>query len=258
MTQTQTTSMQPTAAFVGASWVAFFIGLVAFLLGLRYSEVGQRGYFLTLLLYGLFSAVSLQKSVRDRSEGIPVTTIYFWLCWISLVVSVGLMAQALGYAPLTPSQKGLQAVAFSLSMFAAVAVQKNVRDRAATGLPFGRPISLDQHFAGRAPRSRELFEAVRDMIESIGPASMGVTKNEVAFRRRLVFAWTWLPGPYVHDDIPPLVLTVALDRRDNSPRWGRVWEAQPGRFSHHLELRSVGEVDAEVLAWLREAWERAE
>jgi uncharacterized membrane protein YiaA len=36
----------------------------------------------------LFSAVSLQKSVRDRIEGIPVTGIYYGLCWVSLGIGL--------------------------------------------------------------------------------------------------------------------------------------------------------------------------
>jgi uncharacterized membrane protein YiaA len=33
-------------------------------------QLNERGYYLTLLMYGLFAAVSLQKSVRDRSEAL--------------------------------------------------------------------------------------------------------------------------------------------------------------------------------------------
>jgi hypothetical protein len=32
-------------------------------------------------------------------------------------------------------------------------------------------------------------------------------------------------------------------------------EPHPGRFLHHLELRSPVQIDYEVAAWLREAWE---
>jgi hypothetical protein len=31
-----------------------------------------------------------------------------------------------------------------------------------------------------------------------------------------------------------------------------------GRFNHHLELRALADIDAEVEGWLREAWETAE
>ncbi|MCY1364807.1 Inner membrane protein YiaA [compost metagenome] len=79
-------------------------------------------------MYGLFSAVSLQKSVRDRIEGIPVTGIYYGLCWVSLGLSVALLTVGLWNATLAASEKGFYAMAFLLSLFGAVAVQKNIRD----------------------------------------------------------------------------------------------------------------------------------
>ncbi|GHC76209.1 membrane protein [Pseudorhodoferax aquiterrae] len=123
---------QPTAAFVGASWVALLLGAAVYLLGLWNAgmALNEKGYYFTLLMYGLFSAVSLQKSVRDRLEGIPVTGMYFALCWVSLVVAVLLLAVGLWNATLASSEKGFYAMAFLLSLFGGVAVQKNVRDLA--------------------------------------------------------------------------------------------------------------------------------
>ena len=121
---------RPTGAFVGASWAAMLVGAVAYIAGLWNGEMvlNEKGYYFTLLMYGLFSAVSLQKSVRDRLEGIPVTGLYFGLCWLSLGISVVLLAVGLWNASLSNSEKGFFAMSFTLSLFAAVAVQKNVRD----------------------------------------------------------------------------------------------------------------------------------
>jgi uncharacterized membrane protein YiaA len=121
---------RPTAAFVGASWIALLIGALTYLAGLWNSAMplNEQGYYFTILMYGLFSAVSLQKSVRDRLEGINVTGIYFGLCWISLLLSLLLLGVGLGNATLALSEKGFFAMSFVLSLFAAVAVQKNVRD----------------------------------------------------------------------------------------------------------------------------------
>lgn len=124
---------KPTGAFVAASWTALFVGAVVYLVGLWNAsmQLNEKGYYFTILMYGLFSAVSLQKSVRDRLEGIPVTGIYYGLCWVSLLLSVGLLAVGLFNATLAGSEKGFYAMAFLLSLFGAVAVQKNVRDTAA-------------------------------------------------------------------------------------------------------------------------------
>ena len=121
---------RPTAAFIGASWAALFVGAIAYLVGLWNAQMllNEKGYYFTVLMYGLFSAVSLQKSVRDQLQGIPVTAIYFGLCWFSLGLSVVLLAVGLWNASLTLSEKGFYAMSFVLSLFAAVAVQKNVRD----------------------------------------------------------------------------------------------------------------------------------
>ncbi|HEX5718774.1 MAG TPA: inner membrane protein YiaA [Thermoanaerobaculia bacterium] len=121
---------KPSAAFIGASWAVLFIGSITYLIGLWNAEaaLNEKGYYFTILMYGLFSAVSLQKSVRDRLEGIPVTNIYYGLSWISLALSLVLLTVGLWNAPLTASEKGFYAMSFVLSLFAAITVQKNVRD----------------------------------------------------------------------------------------------------------------------------------
>lgn len=121
---------RPTAAFVGASWGALLIGSAAYLIGLWNAsmQLNEKGYYLTLLLYGLFAAISLQKTVRDRAEGIRVTNLYAGLCWISLIVSVLLLTIGLWNATLERSEKGFYGMSFALALFAVIAVQKNVRD----------------------------------------------------------------------------------------------------------------------------------
>ncbi|MBK7613181.1 MAG: YiaA/YiaB family protein [Vitreoscilla sp.] len=125
-------SSRPTGAFVGASWAALLVGAATYQVGLWNAamQLNEKGYYFTLLMYGLFAAVSLQKSVRDRLEGIPVTGIYFGLCWVSLGLALLLLAVGLWNATLASSEKGFYAMAYLLSLFGAVAVQKNVRDLA--------------------------------------------------------------------------------------------------------------------------------
>ncbi len=97
-------------------------------------QLNEKGYYFTLLLFGLFAAVSLQKTVRDRLDGWPVTNIYFGLCWVACGAAVLLLAIGLWNATLLPSEKGFYAMAFIVAMFAAVTVQKNIRDLQALGI----------------------------------------------------------------------------------------------------------------------------
>lgn len=132
----QPLSARPSTAFVGAAWGAAIVGILAFLVGLwnAQMQLNEKGYYFTLLLYGCFAAVSLQKTLRDRTEGQSVTGLYMGLCWMSLIAAVLLLTVGLWNATLMPSEKGFYAMAFVLTLFAIVAVQKNVRDLAATDL----------------------------------------------------------------------------------------------------------------------------
>lgn len=114
-------------------------------------------------------------------------------------------------------------------------------------------VTLDEFFEGQS-ESRRLFGAVLRVINAIGPAQVRVTKSQIAFRRNRAFAWLWRPGKYLRGKCAPLVLTLSFRHRDASPRWKEVVESYPGRFTHHLELYSVDEVDDEVRRWLQQAW----
>jgi hypothetical protein len=111
-------------------------------------------------------------------------------------------------------------------------------------------------FAGYA-ESRRLFEAVRQEIEALGHCTTYTSKSQIAFRRRRNFAWVWIPAMYLRGETAPLVLTISLLRRDPSDRWKEIVEPYPGRFTHHLELRDVTDIDIAVRRWLREAWQAA-
>ena len=121
---------QPSAAFIGASWTALIIGVSAFIIGLWNAEMelNEKGYYFTVLMFGLFSAISVQKSVRDQLEGIPVTNLYYGLSWFATILSIILLTVGLWNADLIKSEKGFYAMAFVLSMFSAITVQKNTRD----------------------------------------------------------------------------------------------------------------------------------
>jgi uncharacterized membrane protein YiaA len=121
---------KPSNAFIAASWVALLSGVLAFIIGLWNAnmELNEKGYYFTVLVFGLFSAISLQKAVRDQLEGIPVTNIYYGLAWFSTVLAIVLLVVGLWNATLLRSEKGFYAMSFALSMFASIAVQKNTRD----------------------------------------------------------------------------------------------------------------------------------
>lgn len=111
----ETIAMQkPTGAFIGASWVALITGMVSYCIGLwnAQMQLNEKGYYFTILLFGLFSVISVQKSVRDRSEGIPVTDMYYGISWFTTLASIVLLVIGLWNADLELSEKGFYGMSF--------------------------------------------------------------------------------------------------------------------------------------------------
>lgn len=121
---------KPTSAFIGASWAVLLIGMVSFCVGLWNAdmELNEKGFYFTVLLFGLFSVISVQKAVRDKLENVQVTQIYYSISWFTTVVSILLLIIGLWNAELLLSEKGFYGISFVLSLFGAITVQKNTRD----------------------------------------------------------------------------------------------------------------------------------
>ena len=107
--ETKATTYSP--AFHLISWVALVGGILTYLIGLWNAQMELN-----------------QKTVRDKYEKIPTTTMYYLSCLIAFAIAVGLLAVGLWNATLMLSEKGFYGLAFFLSLFGAVAVQKNIRD----------------------------------------------------------------------------------------------------------------------------------
>ena len=89
-TKKELTAAKPSNAFIGASWTTLIAGITAYFIGLWNADMllSEKGYYFTIMLFGLFSVVSVQKSVRDKLEGIPVTEIYYGLSWFSTITAI--------------------------------------------------------------------------------------------------------------------------------------------------------------------------
>lgn len=121
---------KPTAAFISASWTALLVGMVSYCIGLWNADMAlnEKGYYFVILLFGLFSVISVQKAVRDKQEGVAVTDIYYGISWFVTLASIVLLIIGLWNADLLLSEKGFYGMSFLLSLFSAIAVQKNTRD----------------------------------------------------------------------------------------------------------------------------------
>lgn len=114
----------------------------------------------------------------------------------------------------------------------------------------------EEFFAGH-PGALEVFDRVHEVCRGLGPVEVRVTRSQVAFRRAHGFAFLWLPGMYLDNPPVDLVLTIALGRHDDSPRFREVVHPSARQWIHHLVVHEPADVDDEVVAWVAEAADRA-
>ena len=120
----------PSPVFVIMSWAGLAAGAAAFVIGLWNSELprNEQGFFFTVLMYGLFAGVTVQKSVRDKAEGVRVNKMFYGISWFSAILATLLLGVGVFNAELALSEKGFYVMSYLLSLFAAITVQKNARD----------------------------------------------------------------------------------------------------------------------------------
>lgn len=116
---------------------------------------------------------------------------------------------------------------------------------------------LERFFEG-FPDSRMLFSPLQMEIFSFGQTGLRIMKSQIVFRRKKDFAWIWIPGRYLKGrGFAPLVLTLCFLKPEPSLRWKQIVETYPGRYMQHFEIFSPADLDDQVRAWLKEAWESA-
>lgn len=129
-----------------------------------------------------------------------------------------------------------------------------VAPRAESGAVNADPIDPDVLFSGR-PFAIAVVRRVQDLVASLGESTVRTTKSQVAFRRGRGFAYLW-PPVFANPGVE-IVLSIALTRHETSPRFKQVAHPAPRIWMHHMEIRDLAQLDDEVEAWLREAFESA-
>jgi hypothetical protein len=112
-------------------------------------------------------------------------------------------------------------------------------------------------FLAGHPVASAVYERVRSVLDEMGPLEVRTSKSQIAFRRRRGFAYLWLPGQYLTGQVAEVVISIALGRRDPSPRFKEVVHPSTRHWIHHLEVGDPAEIDDEVARWLREAADRS-
>lgn len=124
-------SLNPSSTYMNLSFFTFLFSIVIFGIGLFNAEMAlsEKGFYTIAIIFGFYSVVTLQKTLRDKIEGYEVNEAYMKLSYIGVATPIILMGVGLFNAELELNEKGFFAVTFVMSLFSAIVVQKNIRDR---------------------------------------------------------------------------------------------------------------------------------
>lgn len=116
-------------------------------------------------------------------------------------------------------------------------------------------------FFNKQPTAFPLYEAfTKKLFEMFPSTSMRVQKSQITFSNRYVYGCVSfarvkkkaaLPDPY-------LVITLGLPYPLDSDRVAVKTEPYPGRWTIHLVVGSISELDDELFTWVKQAYEFAE
>ena len=121
--------------------------------------------------------------------------------------------------------------------------------------------------AQKHPDALPLYEALEERIlAEIPGVRIKVQKSQISFYTKHLFGCVSYLRARKKAQLPPcyLVVTVGLARRLESPRVDlarrlespRVdiaTEPYPGRWTHHIVVGSAGEINGELMDWIKEA-----
>ena len=111
------------------------------------------------------------------------------------------------------------------------------------------------------PDALEVYRAFEELLYRAFPVvNKRVQKTQITFYNRHVFACVSFARVKRKAELPEgwMTLTLGMPAPLGSPRVAVKSEPYPGRWTHHFVLSRPEELDAELTAWVREAYAFAE
>ncbi|MDO5400595.1 MAG: DUF5655 domain-containing protein [Eubacteriales bacterium] len=114
-------------------------------------------------------------------------------------------------------------------------------------------------FFDKLPQMLPLYIALREKLDERYPdMTLKITKTQISFRNRHVFAMASLPMRRLKGwPREYLLVSFGLSHQKLSPRIAQSVEPYPGRWTHHVPITAREDLDEELLGWLDEAWQFA-
>ena len=110
--------------------------------------------------------------------------------------------------------------------------------------------TVEQHFAGKEPHVRKIYDALLRASRALGPFEEDPKKTSIHLARKSAFA-----GVATRKD--NIILTLKASGDIQHPRVINRQQASAHRWHLEVRLRDPKDVDAQLARWLKEAYELA-
>lgn len=108
-------------------------------------------------------------------------------------------------------------------------------------------LPVDAYFSGRPAVEREIFEAVREHLESLGPVIVEPVGVGILFKGKRTFVELRPMAKWV-------ALSIGLNRCAEHPRITRTTKTGTPRTYHGVRIAGPADIDDTVRGWLTESY----
>ena len=116
------------------------------------------------------------------------------------------------------------------------------------------------YFFDKHPDALPLYETFEDKVRTVvSDVRIKVQKTQISFYNKHMFACVSFARVRKKKDCPEnfIVVTLSLNHKLESPRVDIATEPYPNRWTHHLLISDMSEIDEELMEWVEEAAEFA-
>ncbi|HIW51338.1 MAG TPA: hypothetical protein IAA10_10350 [Candidatus Blautia intestinavium] len=111
-------------------------------------------------------------------------------------------------------------------------------------------------FFDKQPEALPLYEKFEKRVEELVPdVEIKVQKTQISFYNRHMFSCVSFARVRKKKDCPKsyIVVTFGLDHKEESSRIDIVSEPYPHRWTHHILISEISEIDEEFMNWIKAA-----
>jgi hypothetical protein len=108
--------------------------------------------------------------------------------------------------------------------------------------------SVDHLFEGKTPELRAIYEQLVEQLQQFGAVRVAPKQTSIHLEKNSGFAG-------IHPRKSSLNLEFRIDYKIDDPRITRTQQLSARRFEHTVKLENASDIDAQLLKWLKDAYE---